>query len=164
MPFATATTLALLGMGATAGTAVASSVVQKKSADKAADIAGKSNEEALAFERENEARRREEFDRVEDENKRRWAIEADREERWRSDDQATAWRDEVRDVQTYNAEQARRQPYRDMSLASLQDLGRRAGLSVTPTTATQLAAPSAPPAGPSMSELARYDAEKAKRV
>lgn len=100
----------------------------------------------LAYEREVEQRRREEFDRIEAENKRRWDIEAGRDEyRWGLD-QAALSRGEGRGVERFNMEQRRAQPIRDVGLASVQELGRLAGLTVRATDPPQLAAPPPAPA------------------
>lgn len=131
--------------------------------------------EQLAYEREIEATRRAEFDRTEAINQSRWQTEADRDERrWALDTdtnntryltaQETARRLEGRDVDVYNIDSRRKQPYRDTSLSALQSLAQAAGLTVRPTNAPQLAAP--PPVSttaPSMSELARFEAALAAR-
>ena len=143
-------TAAILGLtsaataGATAGAGIYGANKQSSSADKAAKAAQASNAEALALERENEQRRRFEWDQTQAENERRWNIEADREERrWGLDQNRQNCLDRT-NVAQWNAEQRRLQPYRDTSIAAIRDLAARAGLTVQVTPAPQL---SGPPAG-----------------
>ena len=89
------------GAVSTAG-AVISSRAQSKSADKALASQEAGNAEVIAFEREREQRRREEWDRVMEMERAQW-----------------------------EAEQARREPYRQMSRGALSELGRHAGISTS---------------------------------
>ena len=110
-----------------------------------------SNQAALDFEREQEATRQQEWEQTQAENRRQYDLALERERQDWLTDVETKRRAETRDVETYNAESARRQPYRDTSWAAVQKLAGRAGLSVVRTAAPQLALP--PPA-PTMADLA----------
>ena len=138
----------LLGIGGAAG-AAASIYGANKSAGSSRNAARMEQEaidKQLAYEREVEQRRREEFDRTEAENKRRWDVEAGRDEyRW-GVDQAANSRGEARHVDRFNMEQRRAQPLRDVGLASVEELARNAGLTVRATDPPQLGAPPPPPA------------------
>lgn len=154
----------LIGAAATTSTALIATHAQGKAADKAAAVGTAANDAALAFQREQEATRKSEFDSAEAENKRQYDLAASRDRTQQLIDlnmqnrseQATQ-RAEGRQVDEYNNEQTRRQPYRDTSMAAVQKLAARAGLVVTPSRAPQLSAP--PPVAPplTMADLLRMD-------
>ena len=152
MAIATGTALAI-GAATGAATSIYGAKKQSDANKTAAASSDAATREMLNFEREKETRRREEFDRIEAENARRWGIEADRDERRYAYDTATdRWKNQ-QDVDVYNAEQKRRQPYRDVSLAAVNDLAQRAGLTVRPTSAPQLTGPPPSPAPQTMADL-----------
>lgn len=150
----------------TGGTAVASTIVgakvQSGASKRAASTSDKANSEALALEKENEARRREEFDKTQEENKRQFdlALERERESSW--NELSDRRRGEARDVDVYNATERRRAPVRAISLGAMQAMARDAGITLTPVETHQL---SAPPPVPDMASLAGYsDLKKNEKV
>lgn len=151
-----------IGLSAAASTAgtIVSAKMQGSAADKASRTSAASTERALQIERENEVRRREEFDRTEAENQRRWN-ETSALDQWRYNQDAALTREKFQqDVDVYNAEQRRRQPYRDTSVAALHDLASRAGLIVVPSEASQLARP-ADYQAPSLADILTTPAPRA---
>lgn len=99
-----------VGTGAAAGASIYGAKKQSGAAKDAARIESEELDKQLALERENEQRRREEFDRVEAEKKRQYDAE------------------QAQMAAQYNAEQARREPYRQLSRAALTQLSSRLGL------------------------------------
>ena len=152
MAIATGTALAI-GAATSAAGAIYGANKQNSASQRAIASSDAAAREALQLERENEARRREEFDRIEAENKLRWGIEADRDERrYAYDTGRTAWRDQ-QDVDVYNMEQRRKAPYRDTSLAAVNDLAKRAGLNVRATAVETLGGPPPSPQPATMADL-----------
>ncbi len=151
---------AIIGGVATTGATAIAAHAQSKAADRAADASTSANQEALQFQREQEARRQEEYDRAERENRRQYdeALARDREQ-WTADnayrlrglglnerrqafDEERALRAEQRDVDMYNAEQRRRSPYRSASVSAVNKLAAQAGLTLSPVEIPQLERPS----------------------
>lgn len=154
MAIATGAAIALgLGAGASAGASIYSANRQNNASQRAIASSDAAAREALQLERENEARRREEFDRIEAENRLRWGIEADRDERrYAYDTGIDRWKNQ-QDVDVYNMEQRRKQPYRDTSLAAVNDLAKRAGLNVRATAVETLGGPPPSPQPTTMADL-----------
>jgi hypothetical protein len=76
MPIATTAAILLAaGAGATAGASIYGAKKQAGAAREAAQIQGRAAEQQLAFERENEARRRAEYDRAEEQARAQWMAE-----------------------------------------------------------------------------------------
>lgn len=145
------------GAGAAGAAAIGASASKK--ATKASSAA---NAAALALEQQNEAQRKREWEMTEAENRRQWDIAQALDERAYYLNRSDAQRAEQRGVSQWNAEQTRRQPYRDVSLAAVQSLAKQAGLTAIPTSAFQL--PDVPPAeGPlTLAELAKYNPDWGK--
>jgi len=135
-------TAAIIGIAGAAGSSAAGIYGAKKQSDaakRAAQAQTQSNAEALAWEREQDALDRQQYAETEAQNRRRWDIEADREEGRYALTRGDQQRAEARDIDTYNAEQARRQPYRDISLSAAKSLAEKLGLQINVTAAPQLA-------------------------
>lgn len=164
---ATAVALTAASLAASAGATAAAGIYgankQSKANKDAAGASLQSNREALAWEREQDALNRAQYGETEAQNRRRWDIEADRDERRYVLNRGDSLRGERRDVDMYNAESRRRQPYRDVSVASLNDLAARAGLNVRATAGTTVAnnTPSAPPPATMADLLAKAQAADA---
>ena len=129
-PALAAMTSTLVGAGATAVGSIYGANKASSASRDATAATERSTAEALALERENEQRRREEFDRTEAENRRRYdeatALEKERyaqeRERLLADDAFTRTK--------YSREENRRTPYRVSSVAALNQLNELAGLGI----------------------------------
>lgn len=104
MPAAIA--IPLITAAVTGGAAVTSGVMQSKANKRATDAQSKSTAEALAFERDNELRRRQEYDRSEAESRAQ-----------------------------FDAEQARKAPFREMADVILRRRAERLGIPFSPRSA-----------------------------
>jgi hypothetical protein len=147
----------LIGGLASAGGSVATGVIaskaQSSASKRAATAAEKANDEALEFERQQEAERKAEWDQTQLENRRQYDLASLRDQQLTYETLADRRRSEGREVERWNSEQERRQPYRDTSWAAVQQLAKTAGLTVTRTEAPQN---EAPPPSPTMAELRGY--------
>lgn len=98
---------------------ITSTAMNNRATSRAADTASRSNDQALAFEREKEANRRAEWLKTEEENARRWQEEINREQRNLDRDFGEAvFRDR------------RKEPYREVGRAALSDLNDRRAASM----------------------------------
>lgn len=121
-----ATGTAMLVSGLASGGAMAYGA--KKQGDAAKRVGREqtaANESALAFERENEARRRQEFDLIEAENARRWDEAIRREDARFSEDIGYRNRMADEDRRRYENQERVRTPYRTAGQAALADLDAR---------------------------------------
>lgn len=94
------------------------------------------NERALQYEREQDARDRADRLDADEENRRRADIEADREQARFDAEQADARRAEAQNLVWMETRDRRLAPYRDTGVAALNELGRLAGLSISPSSDT----------------------------
>jgi hypothetical protein len=124
---------------ATAAAGIYGSRQQSNASKRAAQRESESLDKSLAWEQEQDARNRQAYAQAEEENKRRWGIEADRDENRYVLDRGDSLRNEQRTVDTYNMEQRRRQPYRDTSIAAMNTLAAGLGLNVRTSAAPQVA-------------------------
>ena len=140
-----------------AGTAVVGSVYsankQSSATRRAAGIQSRANTDAMAIERENEARRRQEFDTLQARAREQWDAEQAELRRQTDEDmrrfeltrasqfedraltRAAMERNEATDRYRYDAEQQRRDPYRAAGHAAVGVLSQRAGLPAPPPRA-----------------------------
>lgn len=94
------------------------------------------NDRALAWEQEQDRLDRAERAAADEENRRRSDVESDREQaRFDTETQNSA-RQEAIALKWRQLNDRRLQPYRDTGVASVQELGRLAGLTITPTEGT----------------------------
>lgn len=119
--------MALAGGATAAGTMIAASQ-QRRGATRAAELQTQANREAMEFERELEARRRQEWEAAQAENRRQWELSYGGEAARYLADQDRLARQEALSLGRYLSDYARRQPYREMSLAALARLGELEGL------------------------------------
>jgi len=145
---------AVIAAGAQITSTVLANRAQGKATDKAVRASGVANAEALAFEREQEEARRREFDEAQAENKRQYDLALQRERQTWLEDVAERRRGETRTVEMWNADQVRKQPYRDVSWSAVQSLAKQSGLTVVRTAPPQL---TAPPPAPSLADLPGYE-------
>lgn len=132
------------------GTAAAAGIYgsnrQSQAARDAANASERSTQEALALERENEARRREEWDKTQEFNEQVYREEVARDQSRYGDTRADAEWEKNRagtldafDREKYNAYETRRKPYRDQSLKTLQAYAAKdLGLTITPSSMATL--------------------------
>lgn len=117
---------AILPAAATVTTGIVGAKMQSNASNRAANLQGEAIDKQLAFEREQEERRRYEWDRTEAENLRREQEEVERNE-------SRLRRIEAQNAYQYNRGEAVRTPYRQVGVAALADLGRRAGITIRPS-------------------------------
>lgn len=110
MPLAVA--IPLITAGITGGTAVAGALVNRSAQKSATKAQTQATDQALAFERENELRRRQEYDQSQAEARAQW-----------------------------DAEQARKAPYREMGDAMLRRRAERLGIPFSPRAEPMAQAP-----------------------
>lgn len=130
----------IIGGATTITAGVLGSRAQSQSSRRAVEATERANQEALQFERDNEARRREEFDRSEQMARQAWDAEQARlarlDERQIRLDELDEWRYRNEDARATRGENFQRQqynaraPYRATGRAALNELARLAGLSV----------------------------------
>ena len=137
MAIATGTALAIGGATALAGSVYGANK-QSQAAKDAARASERSTAEAIALERENEARRRQEWDATQAFNEKAYADYLARDDSRYADTRADTAYARARadkldafDREQYDREQARREPYRKVSVSALNDLAARAGLDVS---------------------------------
>lgn len=134
MAVATLGTAALVG-GIIAGAgAVGSAAIQSRQASKAARAQERATDRAMSIEEQNEARRREEFDRTESENRMRWEVEQQREQERYETGRNDGLRSEAAGNARWKFDQDRRKTYRAAGNASVEELTRLAGLTMRETT------------------------------
>lgn len=119
--------MALAGGATAAGTAIAAAQ-QRRGTTRATELQTQANREAMEFERELEARRRQEWEATQAENRRQWELAYGGEAARYLADQDRLARQEALSLGRYLSDYARRQPYREMSLAALARLGELEGL------------------------------------
>ena len=137
MAIATGTALAIGGATALAGSVYGANK-QSQAAKDAANASERSTAEAIALERENEARRRQEWDATQAFNEKAYGDYLARDDSRYADTRADTAYARARadkldafDREQYDREQARREPYRKVSVSALNDLAARAGLDVS---------------------------------
>ena len=137
MAIATGTALAIGGATALAGSVYGANK-QSQAAKDAANASERSTAEAIALERENEARRRQEWDATQAFNEKAYGDYLARDDYRYADTRADTAYARARadkldafDREQYDREQARREPYRKVSVSALNDLAARAGLNVS---------------------------------
>lgn len=137
MAIATGTALAIGGATALAGSVYGANK-QSQAAKDAANASERSTAEAIALERENEARRRQEWDATQAFNEKAYGDYLARDDSRYADTRADTAYARARadkldafDREQYDREQARREPYRKVSVSALNDLAARAGLNVS---------------------------------
>lgn len=137
MAIATGTALAIGGATALAGSVYGANK-QSQAAKDAARASERSTAEAIALERENEARRRQEWDATQAFNEKAYGDYLARDDSRYADTRADTAYARARadkldafDREQYDREQARREPYRKVSVSALNDLAARAGLDVS---------------------------------
>jgi len=125
------TTAALLLAGsaaASAGSSIYASNKQSQAAKDAAKASGASSSEAIALERENEARRREEWDQTQAWNEQSYNDYMTRDDARYAEGQARTAKLDAFEREQYDKEMARRDPYRKVSVSALNQLAGLAGL------------------------------------
>jgi hypothetical protein len=156
---AIATTTALL-IAASAGSAASGIYGANKAASaarRAGDVEAQSSSEALQFERENEERRRLEYDQEQEMLRKAWEAEQDRQieldtredARYRSDD-ARRTRDENMARTSWNA----KSPYRAAGSSAVRELAALAGLTVNEGAPMEMVAGGDVPSYPTDADLA----------
>jgi hypothetical protein len=155
-----ATTAAIL-IAASAGASAASGIYAAKKAGAASReanaVSQQSNTEALAFERENEERRRLEYDQEQEMLRKAWEAEQDRgiedsareDARYKADD-ARRTRDENMARTSWNA----KSPYRAAGSSAVKELAALAGLTVNEAPPMEMVSGGEVPAYPTDTDLA----------
>ena len=131
-------TVAAIAGTAAAGASLYGASKQSKAARDAAAAQERSTAEAIALERENEVRRRQEWDATQAFNEKAYGDYLARDDSRYADTRADTAYARARadkldafDREQYDREQARREPYRKVSVSALNDLAARAGLDVS---------------------------------
>ena len=146
-------TMSAIGAGATAAAGIYGANKQAGASQRATEAGLASTREAMEWEKEQDRLDRLAYDEAQRENRLRWDIEANRDERrWSLDQGRQRWQDAT-EIEAANALARHRQPYRDTSLAAVQSLAAKAGLTVRPTTPPQLSAPPATASPQYMADL-----------
>lgn len=126
-------TAALISAVIGTGAAVGSSVVSAKAAGKAGKQQTAANDKALEIEKENEARRREEFDRTEAANKLADDIEKRREQMRYDLERVDKLRGEAQSLAIRAEDEKRKEPYRAAGRGALDQLTNLAGITLRPS-------------------------------
>lgn len=158
----TAMATVLAATAATGGTVYASNR-QSSATRRAADINSRASEDAMAFERDAEQRRRIEFDQIQARAKEQWDAEQVELRRLADEDQrrfevtrqteledriasrAERERAAMTDKERYDFEQTRREPYRAAGHAAVGALSQKAGLPAPGPRAEFRPSPAPPP-------------------
>lgn len=138
-------TVAAIAGTAAAGASLYGADKQAGASRDASRAAERSAAEALALERENEARRRQEWDQTQAFNEQAYKEALARDDARYADTRAdTAFsreranRLDAFDREQYDRREVRRGPYRDVSKAALYATAEKAGLKVTPASMSRL--------------------------
>lgn len=120
----------------TAAGVLGAAKAQSSAAKKAAQAQAGSTKSALDWEREQDALDRAEKAKADEENRRRWDLEADRDQARYDTSLGEARRNEAQTLRWKETSDRRLGPYRDHGAAALQQLGALAGLTVVPSNDT----------------------------
>ncbi len=117
---ATVAAALIAGAAGLGGSAMASRS-QGKATDRAVEAQTRATDQSLAYERENEERRRYEWETTEAENARRWQTEVDREQRNLETERQRQARLDAEEMRRFQL----REPYREAGRAAVADLAAR---------------------------------------
>lgn len=138
MGLETAAIIGIAGATASAGASIYGANKQSRAAKDAANASERSTAEAIALERENEARRRQEWDATQAFNEKAYGEYLTRDDSRYADTRADTAYARARtdkldafDREQYDSEMRRREPYRKVSVSALNDLAAKAGLGVS---------------------------------